>query len=105
MSVYMIKLISRKEITASKKIIGSELAKIQKVLFDEDTLQLYKDDNEEHLYYEKFDHLNSETSDPETFNKILDLNHRDIETFTNVLSEKISGLIILQMMAKLMGAK
>ncbi|KOS06649.1 hypothetical protein AM493_11850 [Flavobacterium akiainvivens] len=89
----MIKLIPRKDITVSKKVIGSELAKIQQAFYDEDALQLYKNDNEEHLYWEKFDHLNSESSAPETFNKILSLNHRDIETFTNTLSEKVLGLL------------
>lgn len=89
----MIRLISRKDITALKKIIGSELAKIQQSLHDEEVLQLYKNDNEEHLYWEMFDSLNNEMINLETFNKILDLNHRDIETFTDALSEKILGLL------------
>lgn len=89
----MIRLISRKDITASKKIIGSKLAKIQQSLHDEEVLQLYKNDNEEHLYWEMFDSLNNEMINLETFNKILDLNHRDIDTFPTILGEKISGLL------------
>lgn len=88
----MTTLTTRKEIVKTKRIIGSELTKMQKAFYDEEMLQYYKDDNEEHLYWEQFDCINNEEKDYSTFNKIVGLNHSDIDTFTNKLTEKLAEL-------------
>ena len=88
----MTTLTTRNEILESKKIICSELTKLQKVSYDEEIMQLYKDDNEEEIYKEMFDSLNNEEIEYTTFNKILGLNHSDIETFCLTLTEKLIEL-------------
>ena len=88
----MTTLTTRNEIVETKKIIGSELTKMQKAFYDKDMLQYYKDDNEEHLYWEKFDFFDKEVIEYETHNKIIGLNHSDINTFTTELSNKLTEL-------------
>lgn len=88
----MTTLTTRNKIVETKKIIGSELTKMQKAFYDEDMLQYYKDDNEEHLYLEGFDFLNKEVFEYETHNKIIGLNHSDINTFTTELTKNLSEL-------------
>ncbi len=88
----MISLITRKEILESKKIICTELSKIQKAFFDEEILQLYKDEKEEHLYHEMYDCLNYENIEYNSFNKVISLNHFDIDTFCVTLTEKLIEL-------------
>jgi len=88
----MTTLTTRNEIVKTKRIISSELTKMQKVFYDEEILQYYKDDNEEHLYWEQFDCLKNEEIDYSTFNKIIGLNHIDIDTFVNKLTAKLTEL-------------
>jgi len=88
----MTTLTTRNEIVKTKRIISSELTKMQKVFYDEEILQYYKDDNEEHLYWEQFDCLKNEEIDYSTFNKIIGLNHTDIDTFVNKLTAKLTEL-------------
>jgi hypothetical protein len=88
----MMTLITRNEIVKTKKIIGSELTKMQKAFYNEDIFQIYKDDNEEHLYWEIFDFFDKEVIEYETHNKIIGLNHPDINTFTKELTNQLSGL-------------
>lgn len=88
----MTSLIKREEIAKSKQIISSELAKIQRAFYDEEIFQSYKEDNEEHLYIDSFDFYNEKISDYNVHNKIIGLNHKDINTFTTVLSNKLIEL-------------
>jgi hypothetical protein len=88
----MTTLTTRNEIVKTKRIIGSELTKIQKAFYDEEMLQYYKDDNEEHLYWEQFDCIKNEEIDYSTFNKIIGLDHSDIDTFTYTLTVKLTEL-------------
>ena len=88
----MTTLTTRNEIVKTKRIIGSELTKMQKAFYDEEVLQYYKDENEEHLYWGKFDCIKNEETDYPTFNKIIGLNHSDIDTFTNKLTAKLKEL-------------
>jgi hypothetical protein len=88
----MTTLTTRNEILQSKKIIGSELTKMQKAYYDEEILQYYKDDEEEHLYWEQFDCLKNEELDYSTFNKIISIDHSDIYTFTDTLAERLTRL-------------
>lgn len=78
-------LTTRNEIVNTKRIIGSELTKMQKALYDEDILQAYKDDNEENLYWDQFDCINNEVTNYTSFNKIISLSHSDIDTFISKL--------------------
>ncbi len=88
----MITLRPRSEIVQLKHIIRSELTKMQKVFYDEEMLQCYKDAGEEHLYRERFDCLQFEELDYSTFNKIISINHSDINSFTVKLTEKLTEL-------------
>jgi len=88
----MTALTTRNEIVKTKRVIGSELTKMQKAFYDEEMLQYYKDDNEEHLYWEQFDCINNEEIDYSTFNKIISIDHTNIDTFTNKLTEKLTEL-------------
>jgi len=85
-------LITRKEITKNKRIISSELSKMQKVFYDEDILEIYKEDNEEQIYQEKFDFMQAEIIEYKTFSKIIGLNYSDINIFTAKLSTKLEEL-------------
>ncbi|MBN8788402.1 MAG: hypothetical protein J0I84_15030 [Terrimonas sp.] len=89
----MMTLTTRNEIFKAKRIIGSELTKIQNVFYDEQMLQYYKEDNEEHLYWEMFDHYKKDEIEYSTFNKIIGLNHSDIDTFTSKLTDKLKELL------------
>ena len=88
----MTALKTRNEIIETKKIIGSELTKMQKAFYDEDMLQHYRDNNEEHLYWEKFDFFDKEVIEYETHNKIIGLNHSEINSFTTELTKKLTEL-------------
>lgn len=88
----MTTLTTRNEIVKTKRIIGSELTKMQKAFYDDEMLQYYKDDNEEHLYWEKFDCFKNEEIEYSVFNKLISLDHSDIDTFTNRLTEKLIEL-------------
>ena len=65
---------------------------MQKAFYDEEMLQYYKEDNEEHLYWEQFDCIKNEEIDYSTFNKIIGLDHSDIGTFTDTLTIKLTEL-------------
>lgn len=88
----MTTLTKRNEIVKTKRIISSELTKIQKVFYDDQTLQFYKDDNEEYLFWEQFDCLKNKEIDYLTFNKIIGIDHSVIDTFTRKLAEKLTEL-------------
>ena len=89
----MIKLVTRKETVKSKPIIGSELAKLQKAFFDNDMLDCYKADNEEQLYLDQFDCIHNEVLGYPIFDKVLSLNHHEIETFIPILAKKLRDLL------------
>lgn len=88
----MTTLTTRNEIIKTKRIIGSELTKMQNEFYDEEMLRYYKDDNEEHLYWEMFDHYKKDEIEYSTFNKVIGLEHCDINTFTSKLTEKLKEL-------------
>lgn len=88
----MITLTTRTEIVTTKKIIGSELAKMQQAYHDEDILQYYKDTNEAHVYWEQYDCISKPAIDYTTFSKVISLGHSDIDTFTINLTEKLTEL-------------
>jgi hypothetical protein len=83
---------TRNGIVTTKKIIGAALAKMQQAFYDEETLQLYKNRNEENLYLEQFDCLKNDIISYTTFNKIIGLNHYDIDTFTQTVRNKLTEL-------------
>lgn len=91
----MTTLTTRKEIVESRKIISTELTKIQKAFYDDDMLQYDKDNKEEHLYWEKFDCFDNQTIQYETHHKIIGINHSDINTFTTQLTNKLTELFQL----------
>lgn len=97
----MIILAERKELLKNKTIIKSELNKIQKAFYDEDNLIEYKESNEEKLYLEAFDFLNSETINYETYHKVIGVECSDIKCFTEVLSSKLIDLFRFMNIKKL----
>lgn len=88
----MATLITRRELVNTKRIIGSEITKLQKACYDADLLQEYIDDHEEQLYWEMFDCVKDETTSYETNHTIIGLDYPDINTFTTVLSNKLNEL-------------
>ncbi len=86
-------LTNRQEILQIKRIIGSELSKIQQAFYDEQILQYYKDNNEAHLYLGQYDCLNYQIEEYTTFNKIIGLTHSNLHTFTEKLTEKFTELL------------
>lgn len=89
----MIRLVTRKEMVSSKRIVGSELAKLQKAFFDNNMLDYYKADNEEQLYLDRFDCIHNEVLGYPVFDKVLSLNHHEIETFIPILAKKLRDLL------------
>lgn len=89
MSIFMIKLVTRRDVVKNKKIMTSELAKIQQSFYDGEVLQLFKDDNEEYLYWEQFDFFNGQVADYIQFNKVIGLDHSDIISFAGILKERL----------------
>ena len=88
----MMTLKTREEIVETKKIIGSELTKMQKAVYNEEMLQYYREDNEEHLYMEQFDFFDREVVEYKTYSKVIGLNHSDINSFTTELAKKMTEL-------------
>jgi hypothetical protein len=88
----MTTLTTRNEIVKTKKIIKSELTKVQKAFYDEEILKYYKDDNEEYLYWNQFDLYDNKVIEYETHSKIIGISHTDINTFTTELTNKLTGL-------------
>jgi hypothetical protein len=91
----MTKLLTRKEIIETKKIISSELAKMQRLIYDEETLQYYKEENEEQEYWDQFDCFEKEAFEYPSQHKIIGLSHSNIDTFTDQLSGKLKELFQL----------
>ena len=85
-------LATRHEIVKSKRIISSELTKIQKAIFSKDELKLYEEDNQEDSYLEQFDCIKNEEINYSIFTKIISIHHSDIDTFPNKLTEKLAEL-------------
>ncbi len=85
-------LLTRKELVETKKIIGSELTKLQREYFNESILEAYVADNEEHLYRDAFDFIEGEVLDIPTLSKAISLNHSEIKTFTAILAAKLLEL-------------
>ncbi|MGN6294199.1 MAG: hypothetical protein ACTHMV_15740 [Chitinophagaceae bacterium] len=88
----MIRLVTRKEIARARMVISSELTRLQKAFHDEEVLQHYKEDNEEHLYWEQFDFIHEQAIDYVSINKIIGLGHTNIDTFTVVLAQGLKEL-------------
>lgn len=88
----MIELAKRSKILSRKKIIASEIHKIQKSFYDEELLQEYKDSNEEHVYWEMFDALQCEPLSHPKFEKIIGIAHSHLDSYTDKLSEKIAEI-------------
>ncbi|MCB0507669.1 MAG: hypothetical protein R2739_09235 [Chitinophagales bacterium] len=83
----MINPISRIEIFHHKKIIASEISKLQKAFYDDE--EEYSNSEDTRLYIKQFDALQYEELTYATFNKIISINHHEIETFTVKLSEHL----------------
>jgi hypothetical protein len=88
----MITCITRQEIAKTKKLISSELATIQKAVFEEEILEEYKKDNEAPLYLDSFDFLDKKTTEFIRHYKVLRLGHTDIDTFVPRLTDKLEEL-------------
>jgi hypothetical protein len=89
----MTHLLSRQDIYQSKKIITSEIIKMQQSFFDEELLQSYKDDNEEHLYWEMFDTVTAKPIEYSSHHKTLGLNHTDLQTYPQHLAKQLHQLL------------
>lgn len=88
----MITLVNRSQIIEGHQVIASELAKMQHAFFDEEALELYREDKEEQTYLERFDCLDKQPLKYQTFSKVIGLHYTDLGSFTNVLSAKLQEL-------------
>lgn len=88
----MLTTANRKDIIESKKIICSELAKIQKSFYDEEVVQYYKDQGELSQFWEMYDCYNREALDYPVFHKVITINHTQLESFTATLTQKLTQL-------------
>lgn len=89
----MITLITRQELLTKNKRIGSEITKIQKRFYSKEMLQDYKDEKQEHLYWEMYDFVkHRRVIKQENHYKVLCLNHSNIRTFTKKLTKKLDEL-------------
>ena len=87
-----IELIERKNIFENHKIIASEIAIIQKVLFNNDIYSSIDDENEKIEYKSKFDAMDYNKYSPEYNIKILTADYYDIKTFSKKLYELLVKL-------------
>jgi hypothetical protein len=85
----MIELIDRKNIFENKKIIASEICKIQKSLYDKDIYLSIDNEKEKMEYLNQFDAVNYETFPVKTNIKTLNISSNEIKTFTKILSDKV----------------
>jgi hypothetical protein len=88
----MINQIDRKTIFENKKIIASEICKIQKALYDKDIYLSIDNEKEKLEYLNQFDAINYETHPVKANIKTLTINHNEINTFTKKLPEKLLQL-------------
>lgn len=88
----MITLTTRKDIVETKKIIRSELCKIQNAVYDNKELQFFKDDNEKREYLELFDCRHYQETHYSTYKKVIKLGHSDTRNFSAKLTEKLIEL-------------
>lgn len=86
-------LLPRLEVTKHKPIISSEITTFQKAFYDEELLEEYKEDGEEDVYLEIYDHVSTAVVSYDFFNKIIGYEHTDIESFTQSLTLKIKTLL------------
>jgi hypothetical protein len=80
-----IELIKRKSVFENHKIISSEIAEIQKVLFDNDIYSSIEDSDEKIKYKNKFDAMEYKKYSLEYDIKILTSEYYDIKTYSNKL--------------------
>jgi hypothetical protein len=88
----MVELIKRKDVFDNYKIIASEIAGIQKALFDDSIYISIEDDNEKMEYKNKYDAMDYEEETQKYNIKILTIGHNNIKTFTKILYEILSKL-------------
>lgn len=87
----MIEFITRQSIFDNYKVITSEITEIQKVMFDEDPL--FADGDDGKWYIEMNDAINIQSHSIKKYYRVVSFDHSDIDTFTTVLSEKLSHLL------------
>lgn len=88
----MINKKTRKEITTSKRIIASELSKLQQGIFDEEDMLYYESQCEANLYREQFDCIDESIVDYQMYHKVISIQHNEIETFAKELAPKLVEL-------------
>jgi hypothetical protein len=88
----MIELITRKFVFDTYKIITSEIVEFQKSMLDDDPL--FEDGDDGKWYMEMHDAINIPPHDIRSYYSIISFDHTDITTFTTVLSEKLTSLLI-----------
>ena len=87
----MIELVNREEIFKSNSLINSVVKKMQDAFFDNEMLEMYKEDGAEMIYANKFDALKSNET-YEQIEKVISIDHSDLLSFSNVLANKLTEI-------------
>lgn len=86
-------LVKRKEIATNKKVIGSELVRFQELLLEVEDLTWLENKNHKKEYLKRYDLLDLPKIEIPSFNKVLGISHKNINNFTEKLSEKLMELL------------
>jgi len=88
----MIEYITRQFVFNNYKVITSEIANVQKAMFDDDPL--FEDQDDGKWYAEMHDAINIPPYDIKKYYGTISFDHSDIYTFTAALSAKLTKLLI-----------
>ncbi|WP_339757771.1 hypothetical protein [Algoriphagus aquimarinus] len=86
-------LLPRLQVTKNKSIISSEITAFQKAFYDEEMLEEYKENGEEDIYLEMYDHAHAAVINYDFYSKIIGFEHKIIDSYTNRLTEQIKVLL------------
>lgn len=89
----MLRKVTRQEIVKDKPRIGAQIAALQRAFYDEETLEWYRTHETEQAYYDMYDMLSYPEPQPTTFSQILSPNLTQLEGFTDILTQKLDGLL------------
>ena len=90
----MIKLISREEVFENFPKISSVISVIQKQMYEWDDINLYETEEEKKEFFENYDAVSLDYPQQNFTYKTLTLNHSDLSSFTEKLSERLVMLLI-----------
>jgi hypothetical protein len=89
----MIEKINRKTILEKHNNIADQISGIQNAFYDEDDLNFAESEKEKEEYLSSFDALDFNIESSISFNKIISLDHSELDTFPKNLAQKLISLL------------